>query len=281
MLNKNELTELCISYDLPPEARDFFSDAADKVFADPLAVSEYKRALRSITHCHGDFSLVEPHLDTVASLTGLNRHAVDMLFRLLTTDDVFKIYKEAGVPDDIISDTISSNIITELEENRRVNGDWGTFVLWFHTRLYEKKLFKLGRLQFETLDGSDELNCHIISFLPFSMEAVNDSLKRAYSFFGFEEKKKPMKINMESWMLHPAFKELLSDDSNIKRFGDMFTVTESIDTDSELWYIFWKPEGTPFDEFPCETGLQKRCLEYLKSGKKLGEGMGYLIYSPA
>lgn len=280
MLNKSELINQCKTYNFPEEATLFFSDAADKLFAKSDAVNACSSALSAIVCCNDDFSKVEPHLNRVSQLTGIGRRSVDMLFRLITTDEVMKIYREAGIPDSITSDTIAANIIAELEENRRVYGDWGNFSLWFHTRLYERKMFKLGRLQFETTDNPDEIYCHIISFLPFDFESVKDSFRQAYSFFGFEEKKKPMKVNMESWMLHPEVIRLLPENSNIKKTADLFTVTSFKDTDSELWYVFWKPEGTPYDEFPCDTALQKAFLEHLKSGKKLGEGEGYFIYTP-
>lgn len=280
MLNKTELINQCEAYNFPEEATRFFSDAAEKLYSSSETIDACSSALSEIVCCNDDFSKVEPHLNRISQITGLGRRSVDMLFRLLTTDTVFDIYKNAGIPENITYDTISANIIAELEENHRVYGDWGNFSLWFHTRLYEKKLFKLGRLQFETTQDPDEIFCHIISFLPFGFELIEDSLRQAYRFFGFEEKQKPMKINMESWILHPAVMKLLPENSNIKKTADLFTVTGFKDTDSELWYVFWKPEGTQYDEFPCDTRLQKVFLEYLKSGKKLGEGEGYYIYSP-
>ena len=278
MLSLNELNNLTKAYGFPDEAAAFFSSAAERVLASKEAVEQFSRALQAIKECGEQFDAVEPYLDRVWEITGIGRRSVDMLFRLLTVDEVIRIYRGAGISEGIAKETISANIIAELEENRRVYGDWGTFVLWFHTRLYQCRLFKLGRLQFEITDDPDAVFCHIISFLPFSMETVMDSLRQAYEFFGFAQKHKQMKVVTETWMLHPAFQELLSDGSNIKAFRGLFTVTDYRDTDSKLWYIFWKPVGTPISELPADTGLQKRCKEYLQSGKSLGEGSGYFLY---
>ena len=105
-----------------------------------------------------------------------------------------------------------------------------------------------------------------------------DSIKYAYDFFGFSGTCKKIRFEMESWILHPAFREIFSKESNIRKFGELFKLTEYHDTDTELWYIFWNKEGTTINEFPSETSLQKKCIEYLKSGKKLGEGTGYFYY---
>lgn len=278
MLSLNELNDLTNAYGFPDEAAAFFSSAAERVLASKEAVEQLLQALQAIKECEDRFERVEPYLDRVSEIIGIGRRSVDMLFRLLTVDEVIRVYRSAGICEAIAKETVSANIIAELEENRRVYGDWGTFVLWFHTRLYQCKLFKLGRLQFEITDDSDAVFCHIISFLPFSMEAVTDSIRQAYEFFGFARKRKPMKVVTETWMLHPAFQELLPNGSNIKAFRGLFTVTDYRDTDSELWYIFWKPQGTPISELPADTGLQKRCREYLQSGKSLGEGSGYFLY---
>lgn len=278
MLNATGVNNICKEYGFSDSAVSFFSNAADIVCSDPECTDNFKLALNTITHCNDNFDIVEPYLNKVSEIAGINRRGIDMLFRLMTTDDVISIYTNSGIPLSIVQDTVSSNIIGELEENRRVYGDWGTFVLWFHTRTYEKKLFKLGRLQFETTDNPEKFFCHIISFLPFSIEMVMDSLNYAYAFFGFSGTGKKIRFEMESWILHPAFKDIFSKESNLRKFGELFKLTEYHDTDTELWYIFWNKEDTTINEFPSETSLQKKCIEYLKSGKKLGEGTGYFYY---
>gem|GEM_PF-5283915 len=281
MLTLTELNSLTEKYGFPEEAGHFFAMAGEKVLGSREASEQLVLALDAIIHCDDDFSRVEPFLDRVSEITGIGRRSVDMLFRLVTSDEAFRIYTDAGISEAIALDTISANIIAELEENRRVYGDWGTFVLWFHTRLYGRRLYKLGRLQFETMEDPDEVFCHIISFLPFNMEAVKASLEQAYTFFGFDRRHRPMKVITETWMLHPAFRDLFREGSELKKFSELFTLTEYKDTDSELWYIFWKPEGTPVSEFPSETSLQRSCKEYLLRGGQLGEGSGYFYYTPA
>lgn len=278
MLNISELVKTCDNFGFTDDAVNFFSGTYKNILCSNECIKEFQSAFNAIIACNNDFSIVEPYLNKVSHFTGIDRRGIDMLFRLVTIDDVYKIYTESGVSGDIADDTISANIIAELEENRRVYGDWGTFVLWFHTRTYERKLFKLGRLQFETTDNPEELYCHIISFLPFNMELIMDSLNKAYEFFGFNNSGKRMKIIMESWILHPSFEKIFSDKSNLKEFRKMFKLTEYHDTNSELWYIFWNQENTPLSDFPSETSLQRKCLDWLNSGKQLGEGSGYFYY---
>lgn len=278
MLSLNELNALTNAYGFPNEAVEFFSAAGDRVLVSREAVEQFELALQIIGSCGDSFERVEPYLDRASEVTGIGRRSIDMLFRLLTVDEALSAYRSAGIREAIAKDTISANIIAELEENRRVYGDWGTFVLWFHTRTYQHRLFKLGRLQFERMEDPNAVFCHIISFLPFSMEAVMDSIRRAYRFFGFAQTRAPMKVVTETWMLHPAFGELLRDGSNIKAFRELFTVTDHKDTDSELWYVFWKPAGTPIADLPADTDLQRRCREYLRGGRSLGEGSGYFDY---
>ena len=273
MITQNELLNICHKLAFPEEACEYFSQAYSGLLKADGCYEKLMMAEDAMINCGGDFEKVVPFLDSALETCGLTRRTLDMIFRIITVPDVVKLYEAKEVPENIIWDTLA-DITYELKECHRVFGEWGTFVLWFYPRLFAVNLFRLGRLEFELHDSDDLIDCHISSYGRLDMEAVMESLKDAYKFFGYEKGKDIMKITCDSWILYPAMKEIYPEDSNLRRFFDLFEIVESKETNEDMWYIFWKPVDTPVDELPEETSLQRGAKAWLKSGKSLGIGIG-------
>lgn len=121
------------------------------------------------------------------------------------------------------------------------------------------------------------VSIHIPSDAILTEYNCKSSLKMAKDFF---EKYAAEYANVpyicHSWLLSPALKELLPESSNILKFQNLFTITETNKTAADfMMWIFKKPD-IPVENLPEETSLQRNVKEYLMTGGQIGEGKGYI-----
>lgn len=187
------------------------------------------------------------------------------------------------------SDTIR-DVYYKCEECKKIYGVWGTNVLfWF--RCYAKCcLFGLGRLQYEPgiadkdypgyiRKGEPWVNMHIPSGGPLVLSEVYDSVDMAYKFFG--GKGEEMIFTCNTWLLYPPQCEMYKEGSNLKKFAELFRIVESVDSNRDLWRVFFKEDCTDLTTLSAETSLAKKILERLKEGKSMGYARGFIKYRPA
>lgn len=138
-------------------------------------------------------------------------------------------------------------------------------VKWLR-HIMNKQIFKIGCLQFQKFKmiyleeeivgfsyfifsneqksrlpaGTPVINCHIQYGANLSPELVDKSLREARIFFNKTFPDEEFKAFLcYSWLLYPAMLENLSDDSNIKRFSQNFTIIGSInDSDQAMQNLF-------------------------------------------
>lgn len=135
------------------------------------------------------------------------------------------------------------------------------------------KIFRLGRLQFETDRERGILHVHIPEGAPLSEEACEESFRQADSFFGEEY----TMYDCESWLLSPKLSQVLDADSNIIKFQKRFAIQKTR-------HIFRQAEERVFGEiredkeqYPERTRLQKKLKAYVLAGNEPGIGYG-IIY---
>lgn len=198
--------------------------------------------------------------------------------------DVYEKYQEKGIPEDVFRDTFS-DIRFWCENCER---EYGAYAIrqydWFW-RLMDMRLFRLGRLEYEEMDsewnlcgqgirikkGDAVINIHIPQGEPLHWAACEESLEKAYEWFGKERQ-----YICHSWLLYPGLAHVLLPESNIMKFQKQFTILEVDHEDREAeWRIFGKVQNNPslYEE---HTSLQKRAKTHLLEGKKMGTGIGVL-----
>lgn len=193
-----------------------------------------------------------------------------------------ELYDARGIPERIYYDTFQ-DIAVWMENCVRAYGEVGIEQydwLWRHVK---GRLFRLGRLQYEVVKGAEEpelngkklrqdeivLNLHIPQGEPLDLEQCKESLREAAGFFeNFSE------ITCHSWLLSPALRQLLPEESNIIKFQSLFSVY-GIDRESREAEerIFGRLCENPLD-YPENTSLGKAMKKYLLAGGKPGSAYG-------
>ncbi|MDD6799715.1 MAG: acyltransferase domain-containing protein [Firmicutes bacterium] len=257
--------------------------------------------------CDGRFDgmeAVEKVLSPVYELSGLHKYTVDGLAITLAFMYLRDKYKENGLPDDLFWDT-AKDIVWKSNECHKVEKVWGSSVgLWYHIffRLtgfcfgrfqYETIPFPIERLRFENVycegprgsavfhDYDFCVTIHIPSSgVPITDEVRMDSYKKAHAFYASQFSGGVVPFTCASWLLFPQNREILPEKSNVLRFMDDFVIVKH-EVDNRFydgWRIFGCGLGTPLEEYPRETSMQKAYYEWLKAGKKCGSGCGIFLF---
>lgn len=237
----------------------------------------------------------EQHLNPIAEKTGLHPNTVDMLFLLNAAKQLRETFRSTGIGEDIFLATME-DLRYKLMESWEVYGVWGTFVGFWYDIFFQRKLLKLGRLEYEDRvyeretpyekhgiclkKGDPVKSIHIPSSGPLSMEACMASYKQAYEFFQEERNGGPLICICHSWLLHPSTAAILPENSNTVRFLSDFDIIAVKDEDKfdDQWRVFGKAHEKPFDQLPEDTSMRRAYKKYLAQGGKTGHGYGVLIF---
>ncbi len=225
----------------------------------------------------------------LAEESGVRPYAADMAFGLYCATILRGRYAEKGLPDGLFLDTVA-DLRYKLMECKAVEDEWGSFVAKWWKDFFRMKRFALGRLQYEHMpfrceeyhgikQGDIVYNCHIPSSGPLRYEGVIESLKKAHSFYRDELKDGILTVVCSSWLLYPPMYEVYPENSNLRRFFELFDIIESKETDlyHNLWRIFNVKEA-PIEELPENSSLQRRLKQYLLAGGDMGSGYGVLLF---
>lgn len=191
-------------------------------------------------------------------------------------------YREKQIDDSIYIDTMKCfpRFIGEcLKKNGRMFFDRG----WWTYRQTSMKLFRIGSLEYEFQSMGQErvIAVHIPSDADLSCPAVDRSFEDAAAFF---RSRYPdftyRRYTCDSWLMAPALRALLPQDSNIISFQNHFTVTRENREDlGYLEWLFQSPGNTDFKSLPESTSLQKRAKESLLNGGFIGAAHGEILLS--
>lgn len=210
-------------------------------------------------------------------------------FYLRLSTEVYEQYKNEKLSDEVFDQTFYDLTIW-CRECVRKHGVYGLEELWWLGQSVKMKLFRLGRLQFEPIElkdplegggvrfeaGTKGLNVHIPADGPLDFPLCLEAFRRAEAFFSDRKDGKPAFYMCDSWLLSPALKELLPENSNIIRFQNLFQVVK-------IHHAFPQAEQRIFGkvlkdktEYPEYTSLQKKAKAYVLDGKDLGIGIGII-----
>lgn len=188
-------------------------------------------------------------------------------------------YREKQISMEIFADTMKcfSRFLGECGvKNGRIFFDRG----WWTWRQISMRIFRIGELEYELSEGSDpSVGIHIPSDADLSGAAVDDSLRQAGAFL---ERHYPRyaggSFTCESWLLSPALRPLLPENSNIRAFQDRFRIVREHREDmGYMEWLFRVPENTKAQDLPEQTGLQKRAKQVILDGGWIGAAEGVLL----
>lgn len=198
-------------------------------------------------------------------------------------------YAEKGIGEDILLDTLS-DLVVWTETWSELKGElWLGELYWlkFHLGM---RLFKLGRLQFclgkaerdvpshALVKGEPVVEVHIQAVGPLKREDCLASFARARAFFAQHYPEHAYKcFTCHSWLMDKKLDEVLTGDSNIIRFRDLFDIVHEQPSDAILKYVFrWNTTVETLPETPAASGFAQRVKERRLAGEMFHESFGVL-----
>lgn len=134
-------------------------------------------------------------------------------------------YEEKGIPKEIFTDTMKC-FSRFTQEHYKSYGYYGFDQGFWTGRQLSLQLFRLGELEFEkTIEENQKIIVvHIPSDAILTEENCKKSLRMADDFFREEDcSYEHVPYSCNSWLLSPALKNLLPEQSNILKFQNLFT----------------------------------------------------------
>lgn len=140
-------------------------------------------------------------------------------------------------------------------------------------------IIEVGRLQYQysVTDGKKVIKLHIPSEGGFDEQAIRRSIEDSRApvekYFGLKD---PPYI-CGSWLLSPQIRGLVGENSNIRKFQDMFDITEDKDCLADILnFVFKRTECGDFSLLPEDTSLQRKIKARLIAGGGFRLGRGVL-----
>ncbi len=197
-------------------------------------------------------------------------------------------YKKLRMPDSVFYD--SFNCLSEkMETAKRFTGRWGYPSVKWPARMTSMQTFRIGRLSYAMEHASDTIlangNVLLEKGAPYIHIHIADndklcgcaeSVLAARAFFAeFYPLYQDVIFYTRTWLLDPRLSEILPESSNIMQFQKVFHIFGHIDGEEAVLSRVFGPIKENLDEYVPTSSLSKGILDYLKSGKRLGSGMGY------
>lgn len=213
----------------------------------------------------------------------------NLLTFLYLCEQVHRKASALGIPETVITDTLKDIVIWTENHTRRTGGLFLGELSWLslHMRL---QLFRLGRLQFcmghafraipevNVDEGDPVLEIHIPRGSKLEFEACEASIAQARGFFArFFPEFSYKCMTCWSWLLDDSLRNYLPENSNIVRFGDLFTRVYSEEKNDLLKYVF-RIDMTEeqLADAECTSGFARRVRDAVLAGEKFRMTLGFL-----
>ncbi len=268
------------------------SDIERILYVDSLYPEMKEFSLKAFTTPFKEF---EPEFQDIVK-EGVGIREVKLLFVAHAFLHLYDKYLEKGYSEEFFFNSAIDLYSKCLECKGIHSGEVGIIPFTWFNNYFTFNRFSFGRLQYDTaktypLDepyekggyvlnkGDFVIDCHIPSGKePLTEEACFDSYKRAYEFFKDRFSDGIMKVVCSTWLFTKAHIHIMG--KNTQRFFSDFDIVYETHSDNfdEGWRVFSRIDMSDPDSLPQNTSLQKRFVEYMKSGGKFGSGYGVFFF---
>ena len=258
------------------------------------------RLLEYVTHAvvrpMGAIEDAPPFQELAPSMGILRRYFYVYVF-LAALPHVQDFHRGRGIPEDVSRSTLADlgRCMADHHYWYGVGGLDAMLASWLRLH-FSGAIYQLGRLQFQRArlgnrtgqgvsasglpygPGDHTLEVHIPAWYgPLTPDACERSLAAAREFFPrFFPAEECHVATCHSWLLDSQLAEYLPADSNIVRFQRRFRLAhESAADDADTLRFVFGRIGTPLDQLPRETRLQRAILDHLKAGRHWHGGGGW------
>ena len=284
-------------FDYPAEAREELLAAYDTIMScdETRAMYETQLEIYQTTNGYNCGKVAEMSV-LVCRACPVHEFHSQLIIHILFSRHLRELYEAKGISMEIYHNSMM-DLKYKLYECKEVHGVWGSFVgSWFDGFFFLER-FALGRLQFEEvpypahfpvydkhgvhLDNTKTiLNVHIPSGSKLPYESVIDSYKQAYEFYKQHLIDGKLVIMAESWLLYDKLPEIIGEGTNTYKFVKDYELFHSNEDPGygDCWRLFGKYYNGNPDDLPADSGMRRRIVEWLKSGKHMGGGEGIAIF---
>lgn len=144
----------------------------------------------------------------------------------------------------------------------------------------ERVTLKKGEWESVLKKGDPVVNLHIPASGRLTPELVEESIQAMRDFIAeYYPDFKYKAFACGSWLLNPTLENMLGCDSNIVKFGKLFTpLTMKAGATNVFSFVFNTPDGiNDIEALPEKTSLQKLLKDYYLKGNALHETLGFFF----
>ena len=264
------ITNLCDKINLQPEIKSCVIE-----FANGFDFSIVANQLR-------DFQNYEKMSKALAEIQTILREDTDnikiLACMLKASADVYEIYKDKGISDEIYFATMKC-YTRFIDETSQMTGKLYFDRYWWTTRQAGCHLFRIGELEYEMklIEENIVIGIHIPSDVDFSPSAIDNSLASAKHFFAtYYPELSNAEYRCHSWLLDRQLKEMLNDNSNILSFQNRFEIFDEGEIGTDFIEWLYNTKSTDYAMLPENTSLQKNVKKHLLSGGVIRNAYGRL-----
>ena len=235
-----------------------------------------------------DFELIISLAQEVAQRLDMHTYTAELLVFICLSRHLKELYDKQGIDPSIFHNSML-DLKYKLDECKTVKGIVGSFVAWWFPRFFNLERVALGRLQFEVdsfghyyernghilTPDSKAINVHIPRTLThLTSKSCDEAFKMAKEYFKGEVSE-PCPFICHSWMLYSGNKDILPEDTNVRKFMSRFDLFDHADDPNleDLWRIFDTDEKDP-NKLPTDSRMRKAYVDHLKNGGQIGWGHG-------
>ncbi|MBQ2809257.1 MAG: hypothetical protein IJF11_00010 [Clostridia bacterium] len=290
---KNYLIELMNELDFDKEAQDSLLADFAKIEANEQAKAEFYECIASYeANINTDYGVLLTNAEKAGEKVGVHKYSAGLLVFMCMSKHLKECYKKEGIDLQIWHDSML-DLKWKLWECKAVKGMWGSFVAWWFPGFFNMTRFALGRLQFDFAKYgntySDEefdlkpdtmiIGVHIPrTMTPFDKASREDAYAKAKAFFAPKLNGAPMIFTCYSWLLYPAYRDIIPEKSNTRSFMDDFKIIGQYDDKegqyNDAWRLFDMDQPEDINDYPENTSLRRAIKQYLLNGGRTGEGLG-------
>ena len=234
-------------------------------------------------------------VEEFANTTSVHIYEIWLIIFILMSKPLFERYKQLNYSEDMFTYAMY-DIKYKAIECSLVKKMWGNFVPSWEYGFFTFQLYGFNTLQFEPIKadknyqvngvtikkGETLLSVHIPRREKHLDEnEVQHDFKLAMEFF--KNKVDHLIFFCHSWLLLPRNKEMLSKDSHLRHFIDLFTIIETYEAPnySEMWRLFdMEIDENNLDALPSNTSFRRAYIQLMKNKEKTGGGVGIYIPFP-
>ena len=206
---------------------------------------------------------VNPFITNVLLLSGFEYHE-ENISKYNFDNEQIKIQKQR------VRECLLNDVLNKHYDGIRISQMlWGTYFI-------NARLIECGRLQFEPTTNN-KVKIHIPAGKKLDIKKVEDSILSSKGLLKKYYNIENPKYICESWLLSKEISKMLDENSNIKKFQELFEIQSSKNGINDvLNFVFNLKKCDNYHQLPETTRLQKSIKEFLINNGTIYEGYGEL-----